>query len=194
MTLISILGAIGIVVGLTRALPQFITLLRAREAYGVSVDTAATSSIVSLGWTVYGLLTDQPYIALASGSTSLIFALVTIFALRYGRSLREFKVAPLWFGVLFLAFIIFTRTGLSFVMPISSLASNLPQIWVAYKERNLADLSLGTWSLSLTEGLVWGIYSLLGRDYSVMVSAVFQMLTTGTIVALKVGHDHSTQP
>lgn len=38
MTFASILGSIGILLGVTRALPQFVTLMRAREAFGMSVD------------------------------------------------------------------------------------------------------------------------------------------------------------
>ena len=36
-------------IGVTRALPQLVRLLRTRHAYGVSIDTAATSRIVSFG-------------------------------------------------------------------------------------------------------------------------------------------------
>ncbi len=73
MNISSILGLLGTFIGLVRAMPQLIRLLRAKEAYGVSVDTAATSSIVSFGWAAYGLLTHQPYVALATGSSAIVF-------------------------------------------------------------------------------------------------------------------------
>lgn len=75
MTITSILGSLGTLNGLVRALPQLIKLNRAGEAYGVSVDTAATSSIVSFGWASYGVMTDQPYVCLATGASGLIFFL-----------------------------------------------------------------------------------------------------------------------
>jgi hypothetical protein len=96
MNISSMLGLIGTLIGLVRALPQLIHLLRAKEACGVSVDTAATSSIVGFGWAVYG------------------------------------------FGI---------------ILPVSVLVSNIPQIWVAYKEDDLSDLSLGIWLLSMSDGL-----------------------------------------
>jgi uncharacterized protein with PQ loop repeat len=188
MNIASIIGSIGIVIGLIRAVPQLIKLLNAREAYGVSADTAATSSIVSCGWTTYGILTGQPYLSLASGSTAVIFAVITFFALRFGRSAREFKVAPIWLIVLILAGTFFGKSGLGILLPISMLAANIPQIWVAYKEGNLADLSLGTWALSITEGLVWVTYSFIQQDISIRVSASFQLITSGMIVALKLRH------
>ena len=188
MNLRSFLGTLGTIIGLVRAVPQLVRLLRAREAYGVSVDTAATSSIVSFGWATYGVLTHQPYVTFATGASGVIFALITFFALRFGRHVREFKIAPIWVGVLLLAGVIAGKNGLGLALPISVLAANIPQLWVAYKEGNLADLSLGTWLLSITDGLVWGAYSLIQQDISIMGFAFFQVTTSGLIVALKLAH------
>ncbi len=186
-TYASVLGSIGTLVGLIRAVPQLVRLLRAREAFGVSIDTAATSSIVSFGWAVYGGLTHQTYVSLATGSSGLIFALVAFFAMRFGRSFKEFRIAPLWFATLSLSAIA-GKNGLGILLPISVLAANIPQLWVAHKERDLTDLSLGTWLLSLTDGLVWGIYSLIQHDVSIMIYGVFQLFTSGVIVAFKLSH------
>ena len=182
------LGSVGTVIGLIRAVPQLVRLLRAREAFGVSLDTAATSSIVSFGWAVYGILTGQPYVTFATGSSGLIFGLIALCAVRFGRNLREFKVAPFWLVVLVLAGIITGKMGLGIALPVSVLVANVPQIWVAYKEGNLADLSLGTWMLSITDGLIWGIYSILQHDVAIMVYGAFQLATSGLIVTLKLLH------
>lgn len=182
------LGSVGTVIGLIRAVPQLVRLLRAREAFGVSLDTAATSSIVSFGWAVYGILTGQPYVTFATGSSGLIFGLIALFAVRFGRNLREFKVAPFWLVVLVLAGIFTGKMGLGIALPVSVLVANVPQIWVAYKEGNLADLSLGTWMLSITDGLIWGIYSILQHDVAIMVYGAFQLATSGLIVTLKLLH------
>ena len=181
----SFLGSVGIVIGLVRAVPQLVRLLRKREAYGVSLDSSATSSIVSFGWATYGLLTHQIYVSFATGSSGLIFAIITFFALRFGRSAEEFKVAPFWLIVLFLSGVLIGKSGLGIILPISVLASNIPQLCVAYKEGDLADLSLGTWVLSITDGLVWGIYSLIQHDISIMTYGFFQLATSGLIVLLK---------
>jgi uncharacterized protein with PQ loop repeat len=185
MTIPSLLGAIGTGIGLIRPVPQLVKLLRAREAFGVSVDTAATSSLVSFGWAAYGLLTHQPYVSLATGSSGIIFAAVTILTLRFGRQVREFRIAPVWLFVLALGGLFAGAKGLGVVLPISVLAANIPQLWVAFKEGNLADLSLGTWLLSMSDGLVWGIYSLLQHDRSILIYGIFQLTTSGLIVTLK---------
>jgi uncharacterized protein with PQ loop repeat len=188
VTLPSLLGACGTVVGLVRAVPQLVKLLRAREAFGVSVDTAATSSLVSFGWAAYGLLTHQPYVSLATGSSGVILAVVTFYALRFGRQVREFRIAPVWLLVLALGGLFAGAKGLGVVLPLSVLAANIPQLRIAFKESNLADLSLETWLLSFTDGLVWGIYSLLQYDRSILVYGIFQLTTSGLIVVLKLKH------
>jgi uncharacterized protein with PQ loop repeat len=184
----TIFGIITITLGVTRAMPQLLRLLRARHAYGVSVDTAATSMIVSFGWAIYGLLTHQPTISFASAATGVIFILITISALRFGRQLRELRIAIVWLAVLLLSGSIGGATGLSLVLPISVLAANTPQLWVAYKEGNLADLSLGTWLLAMTEGLLWGGYGIVQHDISVIVNNVFQLTTSAMIVILKLSY------
>jgi uncharacterized protein with PQ loop repeat len=193
MNLSSILGTFGMILGLFRAMPQLVRLLRAREAFGVSVDTAATSAICSFSWVAYGVLTDQFYFSLSSGLTGLIFALITLFALRFGRQVKEFKVAPIWLVVLLLAGGVAGKNGLGLVLAISVLVSNIPQVWLAYKESNLTDLSLGTWLISTIEGLIWLTYSFLQQDISIMVSAFFQAMTSGLIVALKLARQAKIQ-
>jgi uncharacterized protein with PQ loop repeat len=185
----TLFGIISTLLGVIRAMPQLVRLLRTRHAYGVSADTAATSMIVSSGWAVYGILTDQPVITLASGASGIIFALITLSAIRYGRQLRELKIAPVWLAVLLFLGSIGGATGLSIVLPISVLAANIPQVWVAYREKmNLTGLSLGTWLLSMTEGFLWGGYGLVQQDISVLVNNTFQVTTSAIIIALKLAH------
>ena len=191
--MIAILGTCGTLLGLIRAMPQLIRLIRAREAFGVSVDTAATSAICSFSWVVYGVWTDQFYFSLSSGLTGLIFALITGFALRFGRQVKEFKVAPFWLTVLLLAGGVAGKTGLGWVLAISVLVANLPQLWLAYRETNLTDLSLGTWAISTLEGLIWLTYAVLRLDGAIIVSAFFQALTSGLIVALKLARQAKFQ-
>ena len=74
------------------------------------------------------------------------------------------------------------------MLSVSVLVANLPQLWVAYKEGNLADLSLGTWVLSISDGLIWGTYSLIQHDISIMAYGLFQLTTSGLIVILKLLH------
>ncbi len=119
----------------------------------------------------------------ASGT---VFLIVTFFAIRSGRRIREIKVAPIWLFVLILAFILKKEIGLVLILPINILVSNVPQLNVAFKEDNLSDLSLGTWLLSISDGLVWGAYSIIEQDTAIMISGVFQLITSSAVVLLKI--------
>lgn len=181
----TVFGVVTVALGISRAMPQLIRLLRARRAYGVSVDTAVTSMLVSFGWAAYGFLTEQPAISFASGASGIIFALIAASALRFGRQLRELKIAPVWLAVLILMGGFGGAIGLSIVLPISVLAANVPQLRLAYKEGDLTDLSLGTWLLALTEGLIWGGYGIVQRDLAVLVNNSLLVATSALIVAAK---------
>lgn len=185
MSISSVLGLFGTVIGLVRALPQLLAILRAKEASGVSVDTAVTSAMVGFGWATYGILTLQPFVALATGSSGTVFLLIACFSVRFGRSPRELKVAPVWVMVLVLAFVLKREAGLGIILPVSILVSNIPQLYVAITEKDLKDLSLGTWLFSISDGVVWGAYSLLEQDTAILVFALFQLATSVPIVVLK---------
>ena len=168
------LGALGTLIGLVRALPQLIRLLRTRDVHGVSLDTAATSSIVSFGWATYGLLTDQLPVVLATGSSGIVFALIAMVALRFGRSMRELQTAPVWLVVLALAALVARTDGLGVLLPASVLVANVPQLVVAYREADLRGLSLSTWLLSVSDGLVWMTYALVAGDTAILVFGILQ--------------------
>lgn len=185
MNFISTLGLTGTIIDLLRAAPQLIRLLRERKSFGVSVDSSGTSCVVSLGWTTYGIITDQIFVALASGAIASLFFIITLAALRLGRSAREFRIAPLWLVVLFSAVAFFGKNGLGLILSISALISNVPQIRVAYKEENLSGLSLGTWLLTLSGGLIWFVYGFLNNDLTIMVSTFFQSVTSAIVIGLK---------
>ena len=178
-----LLGGLGTLVGLIRALPQLIRLLRTRDAHGVSLDSAATSSIVSFGWAAYGILTDQLPVTLATGSSGVVFASITVLALRFGRRASEFRAAPAWLVVLVVAAAVAGDGGLGVLLPVSVLVANVPQLVVAFREVDLSGLSISTWLLSMADGTVWLLYALATGDTAILVFGVLQLTTSGAIVA-----------
>ena len=176
------LGAIGTVIGLVRALPQFVRLLRTRDAHGVSLDTAATSSVVSCAWATYGVLTEQWAVALASGLTGVVFALITLLALRLGRKLRELRTGPVWLTAVIVATVVGGSTGLGMVLVVGALVANAPQVLVAFREPDLTGLSPTTWALTASDGAVWTIYGMVTGDVPILVNNLFQFTTSMAIL------------
>ena len=181
----ALFGIVATAIGLFRGVPQLLLLIRARDAHGVSLDTAATSSVVSCAWTAYGLLTEQYAVAVASGSSAAVFAAVAIAALRFGRRAREVRVAWIWAVALAAAGIGAGARGLGLLLPVSVLIANVPQLVVAIRERDLRGLSLGTWLLSAAEGTAWGSYALAAVDRPIIVHATLQLTTSSVIVVLR---------
>ena len=180
------LGALGTLIGLVRAMPQLVRLVRTRDAHGVSLDTAATSSIVSFGWATYGALTEQLPVVLATGSSGVVFALITLYAMKLGRRPAELRAAPVWLVVLVTATLIARADGLGVLLPVSVLVANVPQLLVAYREADLTGLSPSTWLLSVSDGAVWAAYALVTGDLAILVFGVLQSTTSGAIVARRV--------
>jgi hypothetical protein len=158
---------------------------------GIAADPGLVDGF---GWATCGVWTHQPCVTLATGASAVIFALITGSALQFGRRVREFRIAPVWLAVLPLGCLFAGVKWLAFVLPVSVLAANLPQVWIAHKEANLADLSLGTWMLSMGDGLVWGLCTLFHHDDAIRVFALFQLTTSGMIVAMKLAHGRKRSP
>lgn len=178
-----LLGGIGTLIGLVRALPQLLRLVTTRDAHGVSLDSAATSSIVSFGWATYGVLTDQVPVTLATGSSGVVFALITLLALKLGRRVAELRAAPVWLVVMVVVALFGRDAGLGVLLPVSVLVANVPQLLVAYREPDLTGLSQSTWLLSVSDGGVWLAYALVTGDTAILVFGILQLTTSAAIVA-----------
>jgi MtN3 and saliva related transmembrane protein len=176
------LGAIGTFVGLVRALPQFIRLLKARDAHGVSLDTAATSCVVSSAWGTYGLLTDQLAVVFATGLSAIVFALITLLALKLGRRITELRAAPICLAIVAVVAVTTGSTGLGALLSVSSLVANIPQVLVAYRERDLTGLSPSTWALTASDGAIWSLYGIVTGDIPILMNNFFQFTTSSAIV------------
>jgi uncharacterized protein with PQ loop repeat len=176
------LGVLAMVVGLTRALPQLVRLLRARDAAGISVDGCATSAIVSAFWAAYGILTGQLAVVLASGTPAAIFVLITLAALRYGRSAKEFRAAPVFLVAFTAVALAGGAAGLGVVLTVGALVANTPHVIVAYRESDLSGVSPSTWMLTATDGAIWTAYALITGDVPILVNNVFQLTTSAAIV------------
>lgn len=172
----------GTLIGLVRALPQLLRLVTTRDAHGVSLDSAATSSIVSFGWATYGVLTEQLPVTLATGSSGVVFALITLLALKLGRRVTELRAAPVWLVVMVVIAVAGGDRGLGVLLPVSVLVANVPQLLVAYREPDLTGLSPSTWLLSVSDGTVWLAYALVTGDAAILVFGILQLTTSAAIV------------
>lgn len=182
MTWLPALGVLATIVGLTRALPQLVRLLRARNAAGVSLDGAATSATVSAFWAVYGVLTGQPAVVVASATPAAVFVLITLAALRYGRRARELRAAPAFLALFGVVVIAGGAPGLGVMLTAGALIANTPHVVVAYREKDLSGISPFTWKLTAADGAIWTTYALVTGDVPILVNNIVQFTTSALIV------------
>jgi uncharacterized protein with PQ loop repeat len=180
--LTTVLGAVGAGLGLVRAVPQLLRLIRTQDSRGVSLDALVTSAVVSLGWAVYGLLTRQLVVSLATGASAVVFLMTSAAGLAHGRSLRDLRVAPVWACGLLLVTVLAGATGLGFALPASVLAANLPQLVGLVRDTAAPGLSRGTWRLFLADGTVWTLYAVVSGDVPIAVYGVLQMASSAAIL------------
>ena len=182
MEVVFVLGAIGTFTGLARPLPQFVRLLRTRDAHGVSLDTAVTSCVVSSAWAAYGILADRAAVALASGLSAVVFVLIALLAVRLGRRARELRAAPIWLVAVVSASALAGVDGLGVVLVVGAVVANTPQVVVAFREQDLSGLSPSTWALTASDGGTWFLYGLATGDLPILVNNFFQLTTSLTIL------------
>lgn len=180
-----VLGLVGTLLGLARAVPQLWLVALSPSRAGVSIDAAATSCVVSLGWTVYGLWTSQLAVVLATGLSGLVFGAIAVLVSR-GRGLMSgCRLAPLSLGLLGVIAWRWGASGLAVALPLAVLVANGPQVLTAIKQTDLSGLSSGTWVLSTCDGLVWTSYSLVSGDRALLTFGLLQISTSSVILALK---------
>jgi uncharacterized protein with PQ loop repeat len=179
LTIISVLGT---VTALFRALPQLVKLVRTQDVAGISVDGAATGTVVMSAWTTYGFLTDQPGVILACGIPAITFAAIALASLRYGRKLGEIKAAPLWLPAFATFLIAGGVTGLGIALSVGALIANTPHVLVAYREKDLSGISPTMWRATCTDGALWVAYGVISGDIPILVNNTLNLVTGLAIV------------
>ncbi len=169
MRVTALLGGLGTVVGLVRASRSCYGSRCMGDVHGVSIDTAATSIAVSFGWATYGMMTKQWLVAVATACSGFVFADVTVLDIGLGRPARELRTPPVSFAVLVAATVVWGSRGLGFLLPLSVLVGNLPQVVTVYCESDLSGPSAPTWTLSVADGAVWELYAIVSGDVSIAV-------------------------
>jgi uncharacterized protein with PQ loop repeat len=180
--LMMVLGAMGAGLGLVRAVPQLLRLIRTHDSRGVSLDTLVTGAVVSLGWATYGLLTEQPIVSAATGASAVVFVMTACAGVAHGCSLRDLRVAPVWACGLLLVTLNARANGLGLVLPASVLAANLPQLVSLVRDPSAPGLSSGTWRLFCADGIVWTLYAAASGDAPIAVYGVLQMVSSAAIL------------
>jgi hypothetical protein len=108
--------------------------------------------------------------------------MVTLAAVNRGRRVQELRAAPIWLAALAAAGGMAGAHGLGVLLPLSVVVANAPQLLIVFRERDLTELSAGTWLLSIADGVVWGTYALVANVPPILAFGLLQLGTSGLIL------------
>ena len=190
-----LLGVMGVVVGIVRAVPQLVRLLRKGASGGVSLDTLATTALLSLGWVAYGSMTDQVVLMAATGVSCTFFTVAASVARAQGQSERRLRGAPVLLCLLVATAWVVGSSGLPWLLALTVVMANAPQAVAAGRGVDVVGVSRGTWWLSVADGAVWGAFAILSSIDAMMVYGALQVGSSAVVlVRVQRGRDGIVKP
>lgn len=151
------------------AVPQFVPQLRIaltdEDISGVSWTWAALTSVNNAAWCAYFVLSHY-WTALIPGGAVMIVAgaLAAQLAKRGKTTSASTTLIAAWSALLAIIDIGFGRAHLGAVLTGAFVLQVAPSLWRAYRTRQPAGISRGTWLLILAELTCWGLYGLRNSD------------------------------
>ena len=165
-------------------LPQVMKLIRTRLPDGVSPSWAALGVVTNIGWAAY-LIAQTLWLAIPS-VVVIVAGYAATFVLLRGLGAHDGRSIPLaagWSAFLLSTAVLFGWGGLGTVLGFSYAVQVAPGIWVAFRTVRPDGISPGTWTIGLTEGLLWGYYGWWHADAPLMIFAVIATVASLTMLA-----------
>jgi uncharacterized protein with PQ loop repeat len=176
LSLSSWVGLVGTILAFLSVVPQARKLRRATSAAGVSVAGLATSVVSGLGWTYFGLVRHDIWVALPAAVTVPPAMYAGLRA--YGREGdRERLWLPvMWAGVVTIAAVSVRWLGdapLTLVLGFSVVFMVGPAAWTVWTSAELSAISRSAWYWLIAEASLTGTYGYLAQiDASLLYAAV----------------------
>ena len=181
--------SVATIVGCSFLVPQIVRLVRFRDPSGVSTSAAALGVIQTASWVVYGLGTGAWAVVVPSSLALPQYVAVVL--------LTATTAAARWRAVALVSFaasIVFAVTvasawwgpgpwtGLGVTVTAAVAWQYLPAVASAFGTDGTLGLSVSTWLLIGTNGLVWTAYGAITHAWA--VSAYGLVLITATAAVL----------
>jgi uncharacterized protein with PQ loop repeat len=194
MSLVGVVGAIGVVLSIAFAWPQALAARRADDVSGVSSSASLLLLLTATTWTIYSLAVADVSLVVANLVTALAAA-VTLEALVRR---KHVAVAASILLVLAWALALAAVASLAGVLdagpaPVGILAAALgismsvPQAWRAARGHGVEGVALTTYFLLMGVMATWLAYGLLLGDPVIWFPNVLGLAVVGSVVAILAG-------
>jgi hypothetical protein len=174
------------VVSIACTWPQLARVRRTGDIAGVSITAALLTVSSELGWTGYlggeGLWSAVPEGVLNIAANALLAVAVA----RAGGSARSaVAAAATWLAVLVAGRTLGGPTALAALLGIAYAVQLTPAVVTACRTWSPSGISVATWSLRLTEAVLWGVYGHVRGDVPLVLFGVLGSLESGAVLLRK---------
>jgi uncharacterized protein with PQ loop repeat len=202
LSLSSWVGLVGTILAFLSVVPQARKLRRATSAAGVSVAGLANSVVSGLGWTYFGLVRDDIWVALPAAVTvpPTIYAGLRAYSREGDR--ERLWLPVLWAGVVPIAAVSVKWLGdapLTLVLGFSVVLMVGPAAWTVWTSVELSAISRSAWYWLIAEASLTGTYGYLAQvDANLLYAAVAiagsMFIVVRVSVADRTGHRSRVDP
>jgi uncharacterized protein with PQ loop repeat len=156
------------------AVPQFIPQLRiafiSEDISGVSWAWAALTSVNNGVWCSYFVLSHYWTALVPGAAVTIVAGALAVQLARRRKSTRAGTVLiGAWIAITAIVGIGLGRAPLGAVLTGAFVLQVTPSLWTAYRTRDPAGISRGTWLLILAELCCWGLYGIRSSDPRLIV-------------------------
>jgi uncharacterized protein with PQ loop repeat len=151
------------------AVPQFLPQLRIaltdQDISGVSWTWAALTSVNNAAWCAYFVLSHYWTALIPGAAVTIVAGALAAQLAKRGKSTGPNTILiAAWSALLVIVDIGFGRAPLGALLTGAFALQVAPSLWSAYRTRNPAGISRGTWLLILAELTCWCLYGIRTSD------------------------------
>jgi hypothetical protein len=174
------------VVSIACTWPQLGRIRRTGDIAGVSVTAAMLTVGSELGWTAY-LGGEGLWSAVPEGVFNIAAnILLAIAVVRAGGSARSARgAAASWLVVIFAARALGGPTALAALLGAAYAVQLTPAVFTAWRTWSPSGIAVSTWTLRLTEAVLWGVYGHVRGDLPLVLFGVFGTVESCAVLLRK---------
>jgi uncharacterized protein with PQ loop repeat len=164
--------------------PQLRRVRRTGDVAGISLSTTTLSLAAEVGWLIYlsgeGLWSALPESAL----TIAVDLVLAVALLRAGsRSPVALAAGVVWGGMLVGSRVIGGPGAIAVLLSVTYAVQLVPSVWTAWRSWCPSGVAANSWTVRLTQSVLWGLYGGLRNDPPLVILGVIGSLASAGVLA-----------
>jgi uncharacterized protein with PQ loop repeat len=185
MTLSTVIGASSVLFAFACTIPQLLKLRRVRSASGVSIAALANSTISGIGWTTFGAVHHDLWVALPSLVGIPSTAAAAVLAWHRGAERTRLWLPVAWAVTLAAAAASGPWLGsvpLTAALGFSIALMITPAAMTAWRSHDVSALAANAWVMLIADAMLAGTYGVVAHIAANLVYATVAIVGSATIL------------